>query len=84
MKWVVRIFTALYVIALGLFLVGTFGWFGQEPDPMAGVFLMPLGMPWNLFFEGDDTFGFLVALMAPAINLGILWMVCDLVESRED
>ncbi|WP_066555474.1 hypothetical protein [Croceicoccus bisphenolivorans] len=84
MKWVFRIFTLAYVIALGLFLVGTFGWVGQEPDPLAGVFLIPLGLPWNHFFEGDDTFGFFVTLLAPAINLGILWLVADLVDSREE
>ena len=38
-------FVILYVGALFIFLVGTFGWLGQERDPLSGVFLLPLGLP---------------------------------------
>ncbi|SIS87261.1 hypothetical protein SAMN05421759_1053 [Roseivivax lentus] len=41
-------FTALWAVASTLLLVGTFGLFGQERDPLAGVFLMPLGLPWTV------------------------------------
>jgi hypothetical protein len=40
-------FALLYVLALGLFVVGTFGLFGSPSGPLADVFLMPLGLPWN-------------------------------------
>jgi hypothetical protein len=42
----------LYLAALFLFFVGAFGWFGQERTPLAGVFLVPLGLPWNLWLDG--------------------------------
>lgn len=62
-------FALAYVAALFLFLVGTVGWFGQEPGPLAGVFLVPLGLPWNRFLDGapDDVRPFLVAA-APFVN----------------
>ena len=46
-RWLLIVLALLYVAALGLWLVGTFGLFGQERDPLAGVFLVPLGWPWN-------------------------------------
>lgn len=45
------IFIVLYVLALAILAIGTFGLFGQERDPLSGVFLMPLGLPWNQFFD---------------------------------
>jgi hypothetical protein len=48
MKWAFRIFLLLYAAAFALFMVGTFGWFGQDQDPLSGVFLILLGLPWNL------------------------------------
>ena len=74
MKWAFIIFSALYVIALALLAIGTFGWFGQEKDPLSGVFLVPLGLPWNLLLDrvfGTD--GPLVAILSPAINAAILY-----------
>lgn len=52
-KIVVWIFGLAWVLALGLFLIGQFGLFGQERDPLAGVFLAPLGLPWNRFIDLD-------------------------------
>ena len=48
MKYAFGFFCLLYLLALMLFLVGTFGWFGQERDPLSGIFLLPLGLPWNI------------------------------------
>ena len=31
--------------------MGTFGLFGTERDPLAGVFLLPLGLPWVLAID---------------------------------
>ena len=42
-------FAALYLLALGLFAIGTLGLFGNERDPLAAVFLLPLGLPWQLW-----------------------------------
>ena len=74
MKWVFIVFVTLYAIALALLAIGTFGWFGQEQDPLSGVFLLPLGLPWNLLLDrvlGID--GPLVAILSPAVNAGILY-----------
>ncbi|MBE5074879.1 hypothetical protein IM511_11285 [Erythrobacteraceae bacterium E2-1 Yellow Sea] len=74
MKWVFIIFVVLYGLAMALLAVGTFGWFGQEEDPLSGVFLLPLGLPWNLLL--DRVFGMdgpFVAILSPAINAGILY-----------
>lgn len=65
--WAARLFGLVYLAALFLWAVGTFGWFGQERDPLAGVFLLPLGVPWVALVEG--AFG---ALAAPFINLILL------------
>lgn len=73
MKWVFWIFVGLYALAFLLFLIGTFGWFGQEKDPLSGVFLMPLGLPWNMLADRLGAPGLLTGLLAPAINAGILF-----------
>lgn len=73
MKWVFWIFVGLYALAFLLFLVGTYGWFGQEKDPLSGVFLMPLGLPWNLLADRLFGAGPATAILAPAINAGILF-----------
>jgi hypothetical protein len=46
-RWGVGAFGAAYLAALAIFAIGTFGLFGQPQDPLAGVFLVPLGWPWN-------------------------------------
>lgn len=81
MSSVCKIFIAVFGIAclfaLAILIIGTFGLFGQERDPLSGVFLLPLGLPWNLFLDGfSDTVKPWLAALAPALNLLILWLVC--------
>lgn len=75
--WVLRVFIALYVAALGLFLIGTFGFFSQTRDPLSGVFLMPLGLPWNRFADlaPEPAWPWLAAL-APLVNVAFLGALC--------
>jgi hypothetical protein len=73
MKWAFRIFFALYAVAFVLFLIGTFGWFGQQRDPLAGVFLIPLGWPWNLLGDRLGLASVALGLLAPALNLALLF-----------
>lgn len=73
MKWVFIIFVVLYGAALLLLLVGAFGWFGQEWDPLSGVFLMPLGLPWNLIADRIGLPGVAVGVLSPLINAAILF-----------
>ncbi|MEQ8411217.1 MAG: hypothetical protein RIB52_06655 [Erythrobacter sp.] len=72
MKWLFLIFLGLYALALALLLVGTFGLFGQERDPLAGIFLVPLGLPWNLIGDRIGLAGAWLGILAPAINAAIL------------
>ncbi|SEN07265.1 hypothetical protein [Palleronia pelagia] len=76
-KWLLGLFGALYCMALALFLIGTFGLLGQARDPLAGVFLMPLGLPW-IWFTGGAPEGARswLAVLAPALNLVILYVLC--------
>ncbi len=76
-KWVIRIVGALYLVSLALLLIGTFGLFGQEQDPLSGVFLLPLGLPWVLFIDAapEPAWPWLAAL-SPLVNIGILMALC--------
>ncbi|WP_296680158.1 hypothetical protein [Novosphingobium sp.] len=75
MKTVLVIFAALYGLALALLAVSTFGLFGQEKDPLGAVFLMPLGLPWNIIADKLGLTGVLTAILAPAINLAALYAI---------
>lgn len=67
LHWAAIVIGVLYLLALFLWAVGTFGWFGQEPDPLSAIFLIPIGLPWNRFGEG-----LAIALLAPLANVAIL------------
>jgi hypothetical protein len=74
---VLILFTLFYLAALFLFFVGAFGWFGQERTPLAGVFLVPLGLPWNLWLDGlSEAVLPLVAGLSPVLNIAILAAIC--------
>lgn len=76
-QWVIRISWAIYLLALALLLTGTFGLFGQERDPLSGVFLIPLGLPWVLWTGGfPEAWLPWLGAMAPLLNLAILKMLC--------
>jgi len=73
MKWVFWIFVALYGFSVLLLLIGTLGWFGQEKDPLSAVFLLPMGLPWNIIADRLGIAGVASLVAAPAINAGILY-----------
>ena len=76
-KFAVWAFLAAYILALFLFLVGTFGWFAQTRDPLSGIFLIPLGLPWNLMIEGfSEALWPWLGAAAPALNLVLLRLIC--------
>lgn len=67
-----------YGLALLLFLAGTFGWFGSPEGPLAGVFLVPLGLPRNRLVDWfPEALWPWLAAAAPIINLGLLRFLCS-------
>jgi len=78
-RWVLILFAVAYAAALAILAIGTFGLFGQPRDPSSGVFLMPLGMPWNLLLGGAPA-PLLpwLAILAPALNILLIGVVCFL------
>jgi hypothetical protein len=82
-------FAAAYTLALFLLAVDTWGWLSDDRDPLSGLFLIPLGMPWTLFIGPVgkfDPFGgvspAVLAMLAPAINLAILFSICSTLRRR--
>ena len=82
-RWVLIVFALAYLAALALMVIGTFGLFGQPRDPLGAVFLLPLGLPWNLLFDGaPEPLLPWLAILAPALNFLILWGLCFLRRKR--
>jgi hypothetical protein len=77
------IVTGLYVLALALFGIGTLGLFGSNSGPLAGIFLMPLGLPWNVMLDAlpEAALPWLAAT-APLANLLIIFTACHLIGRR--
>ncbi|NJO67497.1 MAG: hypothetical protein HC826_00460 [Rhodospirillales bacterium] len=66
-----------YLFALALFFIALFGLFDQPRDPLGGVFLLPLGLPWNLFLgDTPDELRPWLTAAAPAINIFLLVGFC--------
>jgi hypothetical protein len=78
-RWALVIFTLAYLAALAILAIGTFGLFGQPRDPLSGVFLVPLGLPWNqLLDEAPAALLPWLAALAPALNILLLAALCRL------
>lgn len=77
-KIVYWVFLVLYVVALVLFIIGEFGLFNSPSGPLAGIFLVPLGLPWTLAANIlPDWAKLWFGVAAPLINLAILRMICQ-------
>ncbi len=74
-KAVLCVLVVAYLGALFVLATGTFGWFGQERDPLSGVFLMPLGLPWVLI-KVPESFNIVLAICAPLINIALIGLLC--------
>jgi len=77
-RLLIGVFALAYIFALGLLAIGTFGLFGVVRDSMSGVYLIPLGMPWNIFLLSDAPEVLLpwIGILAPLLNLAILLFIC--------
>ena len=84
-QWVVGSVGVLYLVALALLLIGTFGLFGQERDPLPGIFPIPLAMPWVSLLEGlSDSLKPWFAALSPLLNIVILAPACRYVGRRKN
>ncbi|HSF19526.1 MAG TPA: hypothetical protein VLK65_28645 [Vicinamibacteria bacterium] len=78
LRYILWIFGLAYLAALVLFVIGTFGLFGSERGPLAGVFLLPLGVPWIWLVDlAPERFWPWLLAAAPVVNLAILWAMCQ-------
>ena len=72
-------FGIAYAISLALFFIGLFGLFGQPKDPLSGIFVLVLGLPWVRLLDGTpETIRPWVGLLMPAVNLALLYITCRL------
>ena len=82
-RWLVWGFVAAYAVALVLLLVGVYGLFGSERDPLAGVFLRPLGLPWVLWAGRlPEAMRPVAAALAPLVNLAVIVAICRALRGR--
>lgn len=76
---VLVLFAILYACGLGVLAIGTVGLFGVTPDPLSGIYVIVLGLPWVLFADGaPEVLTPWLAAAAPLVNLAILLALCRL------
>lgn len=82
-KWPLGLLAVAYALALAIGLIGTFGWFGQERDPLSWVFVILLGQPWVAWI-GDlpDPVRPWLAALCPLLNLLLLAALCRVLSAR--
>lgn len=75
---------AAWLGACALFLIGQFGLFGQERDPLAAVLFVILGQPWVRGIDAapEAAWPWLAAL-APGINLILALLLCRALGRRK-
>ena len=78
----IGVYALLYVVALAVAVVGTQGLFGTQPDGLAAVWLIFLGLPWIIGLTPLSLVGLpviigqVVAVVAPLLNIWLLWRFC--------
>ena len=82
-KFVIWTLFVLWMLALALYAIGTWGLFGQEPDPLSGVYLVLLGFPWTTLVDVLPEAAWPVAAaLTPGVNVLVFWILCRLVHRR--
>lgn len=70
-------FVTLYGCALAIFLIGNFGLFGTQADPLAGVYLVITGQPWNQLVDFlPEALWPWAASAAPLLTVALLVSIC--------
>lgn len=73
-------FCTLYLLAIVIWAIGTFGWFGADKDPVAGAFLIILGLPWARWVDRlPESLWPIGGILAPAINASIISVICRII-----
>lgn len=76
-RMTVRAFGLLYLAALAFTGISALGWFDFAPRPLAGVFVVVMGLPWTVAATWfPDHLQPLVAALAPLVTLVLLWSWC--------
>jgi hypothetical protein len=84
-KWIILLYAGLYLLALVIFVVGVFGLFGQDKDPLSADYLVPLGLPRVLFFDGMPEMSLpWLGAPAPLLNIAILVALCRVIHRPLD
>ena len=73
---VTGIFAIMWAFALLVLAIGTFGWFGQERDPLSAVYLVVLGLPWNRLADIIEPLAPVLVIMSPGLNLFLIVAFC--------
>ena len=76
-KIFVGILVLLYVAALAIWLIGSYGWFGQERDALSAAFLVMMGLPWVRLFDSAAW-----AVVAPLVWIALAVALCRFVSRR--
>ena len=72
----------LYLAAVLIAIIGTQGLFGVQPDGLAAVWLIFVGLPWSLLITPIALMNFpvfigqVLAVLLPIVNIVILHRLC--------
>lgn len=68
-KWFTAALLIIYILALAIGLISSFGWFGQDRDPLAWVFVIILRLPLVTWIGGSaDPMRLGLAASTPLLN----------------
>ena len=86
-RWVCRLILALYLLlylaALYIAVVGSFGLLGHEPEALASVFLVFIALPWSFdvllltFLPVPIVIPQVLLALAPLLNAWLIHRVCS-------
>ena len=78
----------LGIVTLAIAVIGTQGLFGTQPDGLAAVFLIFVGLPWSLLVTPIALLGLPVVIgqvlvvLIPIVNIAILIRLCRSARTR--